>query len=86
MKVTDPASPEQPWFEHDVGVMCPQRFTINFTMPENRLDNTARKYHVQITDACRTIDMMVQSDAQSLHETDTIEGRSKFKFEEFFLD
>ncbi len=57
--VTDPAYPDQPLFEYDIGTNCPKAFQLDFTIATRGPDTYDKHFRVQIHDTFRTIHMNV---------------------------
>ncbi len=64
--VIDPLYSEQPLFEYDIGVSCPQRFKVDFKVPTRGSDNYDKRYRVQLHDTYRTIHMNVLRPAPNM--------------------
>ncbi len=75
--VTDPAYPDQPLFEYDIGANCPKSFQLDFTIATRGQDNYDKHFRVQIHDSFRTIHMNVFRPAPNL--TDETLGRLQYK-------
>ena len=57
--VRDPLYPLQPIFDYDVGVNCPNTFSVEFVIPTEGADDYDKTLHVHVTDSFRVIKMTV---------------------------